>query len=173
MITVFISSENEDSDALSVFLLLNRAAKVSAVFDNFVKISEDADFLLVSPKNGSIKVKSHCAAVLFDNKCLTGNLPEGCSVLCFGAGAELHCSGQGRQIISCGMHNKDTVTLSSLESEKPVLSLQRRLISFSGEAVEAGDYPLITSENNQKALIAAVTLLLLGGYHVHPKIFCD
>ncbi len=173
MTAVFISSERVDKDVMPLFSLLSRTAKVSAVFDSFTKIVKDADFLLLPLKSGTLRADPNCSAVIFEDSEALQLLPKGCTVLCFCDRAAVRCSGQDRQIISCGMHNKDTVTLSSLEKGKPVLSVQRRLIAFSGEEIDAGDFPLITFEKDDRALMAAAVLLLLDGRELPQDIFCS
>lgn len=173
MIAVFVSSDNEKEDFRSLFSLLNRRYRVSVIDSCDTVIQKDTDILLLSLHNGSISAKCNCAAVLFSPSRYAALLPKHCTVLCFDGQAALYCGGKERQIISCGMHNKDTVTLSSLESGKPVLSLQRRLTAFSGNTIDVGDFPLIIDEHNRRALLAASVLLLLCGNSLSPDSFHD
>jgi len=173
MTAVFISTDKGEKDITAVFSMLKRAARVSAVFEGAVKIVSDAEYLLLPLKQGTITDDTNCAAIVFDDSEQLEKLPDGCAVLCFCEKAAVRCSGKRRQVISCGLHNKDTVTLSSLEKGKPVLSLQRRLITFSGEEIDVGDFPLITSESDHRVLIASAVLLLLGGRELTPEVFCD
>lgn len=173
MTAVFISSDNEFEDAVSVFQLLSCAAKVSAVFKGFTFINDDADFILLPLDGGKIEINTSCAAIIFDDSAATERLPHGCTVLCFCDKAAFRCSGHGRQVISCGMHNKDTITLSSTEKGKPVLSVQRRLVTFGGKTVEVGDFPLVTDEQNHRALMAAAVLMLLNGRELEQDTFSN
>lgn len=171
MITVFFSPESDEGDIFSLFSLLSKISPSALHCSYGSIIAASPVYLLLPITSKSITVTGSCAAVLFNDSESASSLPEGCTVLCFCEKAATHCSGKGRQIISCGMHNKDTVTLSSLINGKPVLSLQRRLISFLGSTVEAGDYPLTTSEPNHRALMAAAALLLLSGTALTPDAF--
>jgi len=171
MTAVFISSDDEAKDIMSIFLLLSCAARVSVVFESFTRISDNADYILLPLKKGELRSDINCAAIVFDDSQALDMLPGQCTVLCFCDKAAARCSGQGRQIISCGMHNKDTVTFSSTEKGKPVLSLQRRLMTFLGEAIEPGDFPLMTAVQDHRALMAAAVLILLGGRELDQDIF--
>ena len=172
MIAVFVSSDNEKEDFKSLFSLLRRQYRVSVIGNRNTVLEKDTEILLLQLQNDSISVYCDCAAVLFSPCSLAKALPERCTVLCFNEQAAFYCGGIERQIVSCGMHNKDTVTLSSLESGKPVLSLQRRLTAFSGDIIDVGDFPLITDEQNHRALMAASVLLLLCGSALSPDSFC-
>ena len=173
MTAVFISSDNKAKDIAPIFSLLSRTARVSAFFESFTCIIDSAEYVLLPLKNEPTKNDADCAAIVFSDSRALDMLPAGCAVLCFCDKAAARCSGQGRQIISCGMHNKDTVTLSSTEKGKPVLSVQRRLTSFSGEAIEVGDFPLMTDEQDCRALMAAAVLLLLNGKELEQNSFSD
>ena len=171
MIAVFVSSDNEIEDLKSLFSLLSRKHHVSVIDNSRTAIEKNAEILLLPLHNDSISAKCDCAAILLSPSNHAKALPECCTVLCFDRQAALCCGGKERQVISCGMHNKDTVTLSSMESGKPVLSLQRRLTAFSGNIIDVGEFPLITDEQNHRALMAAAVLLLLCGNPLSPDSF--
>ena len=171
MIAVFVSSDNKKEDIESLFSLLNRQHRASVVSNWRTDISKSSEFLLLPLQKNNLSVSCNCAAVLFSCCGYAKILPERCTVLCFDEQSAFYCSGKERQIISCGMHSKDTVTLSSMESGKPVLSLQRRLTAFSGDIIDVGDFPLITDEHNHRALMAASVLLLLCGKQLAPDSF--
>ena len=71
---------------------------------------------------------------------------------------------QGPQAVTCGMSASDTVTLSSLDENRPVVSLQRNLRTLSGEQAEPGEYPVrLAAPISPYGLMAAVSILLLAG----------
>ena len=62
------------------------------------------------------------------------------------------------------MSASDTVTLSSLDENRPVVSLQRNLRTLSGEQAEPGEYPVrLAAPISPYGLMAAVSILLLAG----------
>ena len=173
MTAVFTASENDRDDIGPLFRLLSAKHSVSALSSNNVNINHSSEFLLLPLQSRSISVNCNCAAIMFAPCSMAKYLPENCIILCFDEQTALCCSGKKRQLISCGMHNKDTVTLSSMESGKPVLSIQRQLAAFSGDIIDVGDYPLITDENDHRLVMAAAVLLLLCGNPLDPDSFYD
>lgn len=67
-------------------------------------------------------------------------------------------------VISCGMNCKNTVTMSAVEGNKPLVSLQRSITDVNGKQIEQGEFML---ENNADyhpfSVMAAKTVLLLNG----------
>ena len=65
--------------------------------------------------------------------------------------------------LTCGFSYYDTLVLSSSSSEQAVVSLQREIVTVSGQIREPGDY-LIHKHNNYSdmaVLLSAAVLLLL------------
>ena len=75
----------------------------------------------------------------------------------------------GIQTVTCGLSQKDTVTFSSLENDRAVVSLQRRLTALDGKEVEPVEFPVVCApERREYPLLAAVAVLLLTGVQM-PK----
>ena len=173
MTIVFIAPKNYERDILPLFSLLNLNGKASAAAFSKTDMRSNSDWLLLPLKGNCITSEDNCAAVIFKNCEAVKNLPKNCSVLCFDQSAAAACSNGTRQIISCGMGRKDTITLSSLENDRPVLSLQRKIYSFSGNLIEPEDFPLFTDQKNYKAIMAAAALMLLCGKTLSPDVFSN
>lgn len=68
------------------------------------------------------------------------------------------------QTVTCGLSQKDTLTFSSLESDRAVISLQRGLKALDGSEIGPVDVPITFSpSHNEYPLLAAIAVLLLTG----------
>ena len=74
----------------------------------------------------------------------------------------------GIQIISCGLKEKDSVTITSMNNACPLLSLQREIMDIKGNVIAANEFKLRFKETGdsdaQYGLMAAYTSLLLSGF---------
>ncbi|MPN03105.1 hypothetical protein SDC9_150328 [bioreactor metagenome] len=78
-----------------------------------------------------------------------------------------------QQLISCGLRQRDTLTLSSLDSQKPVFSVQRTITTLEGVQLEIGEYPLSMPDVQKHGdVIAAASVLLLNDGYLAPDCFC-
>ena len=67
-------------------------------------------------------------------------------------------------VISCGMNGKNTVTLSSLEDNIPLITLQRRITDLKGRIIEPAEFKINLKKNYSPfSIMASVTILLLEG----------
>jgi hypothetical protein len=77
--------------------------------------------------------------------------------------------GDGIQTVTCGLSQKDTLTFSSLENDRAVVSLQRRLTALDGREIEPVELPVLCAPASREyPLLAAVAVLLLTGVRM-PK----
>jgi hypothetical protein len=77
--------------------------------------------------------------------------------------------GDGIQTVTCGLSQKDTITFSSLESDRAVISLQRKLKALDGREIEPVELPVRCDLTYREyPLLAAVAVLLLTGVQT-PK----
>ena len=66
--------------------------------------------------------------------------------------------------VTCGLSQKDTVTFSSLDPDRAVISLQREIFSFAGENVLPREIPVaLSSPQAEYPLLASMAVLLLSG----------
>lgn len=71
--------------------------------------------------------------------------------------------GDGIQTVTCGLSQKDTVTFSSLENDRAVVSLQRGLKALDGSDIEPVELPCsFLPSHSEYPLLAAVAVLLLS-----------
>ena len=73
-------------------------------------------------------------------------------------------------VISCGMSSKNTITLSSLDSDCTLAALQRTVTDRNGKSVEPGEFRIILkSSYSPYSIMAATAVLLLNG--ITPEEF--
>lgn len=67
-------------------------------------------------------------------------------------------------IVSYGLSNKDSITLSSLAKDRILMTIQRDLPTVDGGLIERQEVPVRHPENvsSQEAMAAAAALLILG-----------
>lgn len=77
--------------------------------------------------------------------------------------------GDGIQTVTCGLSQKDTVTFSSLENDRAIVSLQRGLKALDGSYIGPVEVPVSFSESHSEyPLLASVAALLLSNVKM-PK----
>ena len=73
--------------------------------------------------------------------------------------------------ICCGMSNKDTVNISSLDIDNAVICLQRQLKTFEDKIAHQGDYPIvITGEYDMFTILSAFSVLLLCDENINKEV---
>jgi hypothetical protein len=66
--------------------------------------------------------------------------------------------------ITCGLFAKDTITLSSIESDSAVINLQRSITCFNGDIAEPQEIPVRFSKpTDNYLLMAAAAIFILTG----------
>lgn len=81
--------------------------------------------------------------------------------------------GDGIQTVVCGLSQKDTVTFSSLENDRAVVSLQRGLKAIDGTDIDPVEVPIAFSGcKNEYPILAAVAVLLLCGAAIPEDGLC-
>lgn len=67
------------------------------------------------------------------------------------------------QTITCGLSQKDTVTFSSLDNDRAVISLQRGLKALDGTEIEPIEVPItFKPSHSEYSLLASIAVLLLS-----------
>ena len=75
------------------------------------------------------------------------------------------------EVVTCGMSNKDTFTVSSVIDDRIVISLQRTIKNVHEKIVEPIEVPInLSSEIDQIALLSAVIALILCGVNFENQI---
>lgn len=76
----------------------------------------------------------------------------------------------GIPVISCGMNSKNTITLSSLESDTLFAALQRTVRDSTGTAIEPEEFKIkLTKQYQPFSVMASVAILLLNS--IKPQEF--
>lgn len=163
---LFFSPESDDKELTEILKLLTRCCSVLAVGQNFIRIPDsEPDILLISADSRRINPPpQNCVIMTFSKNSVLPYSMTGCVLLAFEEmptfkSAPCPCC----PLISCGLHLRDTITLSSIENDRAVLSIQREFCSINGNIIEIGEHPLIYSGKNHRALIASAALMLLCG----------
>lgn len=69
----------------------------------------------------------------------------------------------GLQTITCGLSQRDTLTFSSMDTDRAVISLQREILSLFGENILPRELPItIKSSFSQYQILVAAAILLLS-----------
>lgn len=177
MVTILLApGEDSEKAALALFELLRRCRRTLLLCDTLCRFaSESPDFCVVAGKAErqiSLEAAARCIVLVPEGCQIPFAPPPGATVLSFlesGPGIALDGS---QQLISCGLRQRDTLTLSSLDSRRPVFSVQRTITALGGEAIEIGEYPLNLPDAPKHAhLIAAAAVLLLAEGALSPDCF--
>ena len=167
MLSVLSFSAGTDSKELAEMLrLLNRCCSVLAVGQNFLHIpNTEPDILLIAADDKKVIAPPQGCVVmtLSKNAVLPDNMTD-CILLAFdGTAGFKSAQSSCCPLISCGLHLRDTITLSSIENDRAVLSVQREFRAVNGDVIEIGEHPLVYSGKYHRALIASSALMLLCG----------
>lgn len=177
VIVLLASGADSEKAALALYGLLQRSRRVMLLCDPLCHFAGgNPDFCIVVCGKGqqvSLDASTRCIVLVPEGCRSPSAAPSGATVLSFsesGSGIALDGS---QQLISCGLRQRDTLTLSSLDSQKPVFSVQRTVTTLGGEPLEIGEYPLnIPDEQSHQDIIAAAAVLLLQDGCLAPDCFC-
>lgn len=76
----------------------------------------------------------------------------------------------GIQTVTCGLSQKDTMTFSSLENDRAVVSLQRGLAALDGSELFPVEVPVTFKlSHGEYPVLASVAVLLLSGSAIPEK----
>ncbi|MFV0496998.1 MAG: hypothetical protein ACK5L0_02345 [Candidatus Fimivivens sp.] len=178
MVLILLSPGNDsDQTAYALFELLRRNRRTVLLCDSlFYFAHENPDFFIMvcgAEQHIALDAATRCIVLVSEGCQSPFAAPLGATVLSFsGSGTGIRLDGS-QQLISCGLRQRDTLTLSSLDSQKPVFSVQRTIVTLSGDVLEIGEYPLSMpdAQKHQDIIAAAAVLLLLDG-RLSPDCFC-
>jgi len=135
---------------------------------------EKGFFTVISEyKKTDLKLKKGIALILDDTERFEGQIfPQGIIGICEDTNQKaLQLFEKSKvPVISCGMSSKNTVTLSSLNSETLLTALQRTVTDITGKDIEPGEFKIrLTKGYHPFSVMASVAVLLLFG--ISPKEF--
>lgn len=168
--------DDSEKAALALFELLGRCRRTMLLCGALCCFANgNPDFCVIvcgTHQQIALDAAVRCIVLVPEGCQSTFAAPPSATVLSFsenGPGIALDGS---QQLISCGLRQRDTLTLSSLESQKPVFSVQRTVTALGGEALEIGEYPLYIPDAQKHAhVIAAAAVLLLKEGGLPPGCF--
>ncbi len=137
------------------------------ISDKFVS-ENDGNFTIISVyKKCEIKLKKGIAVFLDDtDRFLNQNLPIGIIGICEETNQKaLEIFKQNNvAVISCGIGAKNTVTLSSFNSDNLLASLQRTLTDNSGNEIDPCEFKIkLTKEYSPFSIMSSIAVLLING----------
>lgn len=152
--------------AQALFEVLGQYGRAALLTDrHYLRGAGVPEYLVIGCSGLKSVAAQPCILVLTETTLRIPSVPGGSAVLVLGR------SGCGEfsvsvQLISCGLGAKDTVTLSSLEDKRPMLSVQRPMTTLSGTVIEPMELPLPRDEGTDlfDLLAAAAIVLLCDGF---------
>ncbi len=175
VIILLPAGQDSERAARALFELLQRSRRTMFLCESLYAFPDgNPDFCIaVCGAAQDVLIAARCVVLVPEGCQSTFTAPTGSTVLSFvenGSGILLDGS---QQLISCGLRQRDTLTLSSLDSQKPVFSVQRTITTLSGGQLEIGEYPLnIPDVQKHGDIIAAAAVLLLRDGGLTPDCFC-
>ncbi len=163
MALVVVAGNNSDRSAEAIGALLGRYRTVSLLTRGICEACPAARMRVTAVHPGQrVALGKGCVLVCLDE----GAGPaEGQGVhLLLREGLAVPPGLEPAQVISLGRGSKNTVTVSSLQGERMMISLQRTVESLDGNPVEPCELPLDLPAGIElyEALAAAAALLLAG-----------
>lgn len=71
-------------------------------------------------------------------------------------------------VISCGLGYKNSITLSSINNEYLLITLQRIIVDFNGKEIEPSEFKIkLKKQYNHFSIMASISIMLL--YGIIPK----
>ena len=179
MVTILLPpGDDSEKAACSLFCLLRRSRRTILLCNTLCHFTaENPDYCIATCSVGqqvSLEAATRCIVLVTEGCQSSFVAPAGATVLSFlESGPEILLDGS-QQLISCGLRQRDTLTLSSLDSQRPVFSVQRTVTTLGGVPIEIGEYPLcIADEQKHQDIIAAAAILLLQDCGLAPDCFAS
>ncbi|MBQ8532141.1 MAG: hypothetical protein IJ432_01750 [Clostridia bacterium] len=123
--------------------------------------------IISSYKKTDLKMKKGIALILDDTKRFSGQtFPQGFIGICEDCNQKaLELFSKSRiPVISCGMGAKNTITLSSINSETLLTTLQRTVTDINGNEIEPEEFKIkLKKEYLPFSVMASVAVMLLCG----------
>ena len=176
MVSILIP-QGGDSErfAAALFNLIRRSGRTALISESVNLFEDNPEFcLIVCPPNKKMVIAPTLPCIVFIADTANPNfiIPAGASVLSFAESGTSMALDGSQQLISCGLRQRDTLTLSSLDSKKPVFSVQRTINTLHGEPLEIGEFPLMMNEDyNPRDIIAAAAVVILYKGSILPDAF--
>lgn len=141
------------------------------ISDKFVGDNSGTFTFLSVYKKSEIKLKKGIAVFIDDTKRFQNqNLPIGVIGICedLNHKALEIFKNNNIAVISCGINSKNTVTLSSYNSENLLATLQRTLTDNFGNEIDPCEYRIkLSKEFHPFSIMASIAVLLLNGILPH------
>lgn len=164
MVILFSESKNKIAKEITEILKFHGADYIT---DGMVE--QKSGRLILLSKTKPCKLRLNKAAVIFcvkNDKFKNQLLPKGVIGICEEndrIALEIMAKSD-TPVITCGMNQKNTVTLSSLNGNVWLISLQRNIYSLSGKKIVPSEFKIkLKKQYNPFSVLAAVTVLLMNG----------
>lgn len=162
---ILFSKRNSKTEKEIIEILMSYGA--TYISDKYVFL-RDKNFAVVSQyKKTNLQFKKGIAVFTDETEQFKNQiLPQGTIGICEENNKEainLFCENK-IPAISCGMGAKNTVTLSSLNGDCLLVSLQRKIVQTSGKSIEPAEFRIKLKKDYQPfSVMASATVLLLLG----------
>ncbi len=139
----------------------------SCISDKAVNLQNGKFTVICEHKTADLKINKGIAVIADDTDRFKNQVfPEGIIGICeSGDKSALEIFEKNRiPVITCGMSGKNTVTFSSMEKNRVMLTLQRTVIGMDGTEIEPGEYKIeLKREYNPFSVLSCTAILLLFG----------
>ena len=170
MVVLFSDRKNVYEKEIIEILLNYGAAYIS---DKTINCGIGKFTIISEYKVAAININSGIAVFLDDSERFEKQkLPVGIVGICEDSNKKaLQIFRNGNiSVISCGMNLKNTVTLSSLNDNSVLLSLQRTITDMNGTDIEPSEFKIkLTKSYSSFAIMASAIILIIMG--IYPEYF--
>lgn len=162
-LAVFFESEK----MFESFVKIAGKENLNIIAGDFVKINSSAAITAVSGRNIE---NIECDNILIVCGKSMKKLPDtgksgSVSVILSSSGSVVLTEKQlsDYKFITCGFSSRDTVTLSSVTSDKAVVSIQRAFYCINGDKIEPMEIVIDSDDNGGENMLMVVAALLFSG----------
>ena len=170
MITILVAAGEDDKDFFSELarMLSKHFVAARAYGQNIEATGARPEIMLCDLKNFSGAHTDKIIIVYKKPQTITAG-PEGVSsavAIVDSSDEKLleHVCGTRLPAITCGLRSRDTITLSSIDTDSAVVDLRRSISCLSGGSAEPAEFPLrLENPTDSFLLMAVAAILILSG----------
>ena len=162
-LTVFFESEK----MFESFVKIAGKENVNIIAGNFIKINSGSVITAINDRNienlecDNVLIVCGKSMKKLPNTGKSGNV----NVILSSSGSVVLTEKQlsDYKFITCGFSSRDTVTLSSVTSDKAVVSIQRAFYCLNGDKIEPMELVIDSDDNSGENMLMVVAALLFSG----------
>ncbi len=170
MIAVIVAAKKQNKDFTSELTrLLEKHFDTVRAYGGVLSVKKSNPTMIICDIQSFDTVKAEKAIVIYKDM-----LPMPQRLLAVGHGVAIvdssnyqlsqTLSDTGLPAITCGLHSRDTITLTSMGEDSAVIGIQRAIVNFDGSATEPQELPIgFAKPIDRFTLMAAAAILILSG----------